>query len=95
MDQTIRSQHCKSDFPINLPRIIYSINFRAIYSYSTASTSEAAYIIGGYHTREVIAEFKNYSWRQLGTLAKGRSNQGSISIENEVMVIGGSSSDLR
>ena len=94
MDQTIRSQHCKSDFPINLPRIIYSINFRAIYSYSTASTSEAAYIIGGYHTREVIAEFKN-SWRQLGTLAKGRAAHGTIQLGDEVMVIGGYTYDGR
>ena len=40
--------------------------------YSTASTSEAAYIIGGQYTKEVIAELKNDTWRQLGTLTKGR-----------------------
>ena len=63
--------------------------------YSTTSTSNAAYFIGGYYTREVIAEFKNDSWRQLGTLKKGRSYHGSISLGDETMVIGGYSSDSR
>ena len=63
--------------------------------YSTASTSEAAYIIGGQYTKEVIAELKNDTWRQLGTLTKGRYAHGSISLEDETMVIGGYSSDAR
>ena len=66
-----------------------------MYFYSTASTSNAAYFIGGQYTKEVIAEFKNDSWRQLGTLTKGRYYHGSISLGNEMMVIGGSSSDSR
>ena len=60
-----------------------------IWGYSTASTSEAAYIIGGRHNQNRIAEFKNDSWRQMGTLAKKRSEHGSIQLGNEVMVIGG------
>ena len=71
------------------------IIFSRIYSYSTASTSEAAYIIGGVYTRNIIAEFKNDSWRQLGRLAKGRSYHGTIQLGDEVMVIGGYSSDGR
>ena len=63
--------------------------------YSTASTSNAAYFIGGAYTKEVIAEFKNDSWRQLGTLTKGRERHASISLGTETMVIGGSSSDSR
>ena len=66
-----------------------------MYAYSTTSTSNAAYFIGGSNTKEVIAEFKNDAWRQLGTLTKGRSDHGSISLGNEMMVIGGSSSDSR
>ena len=66
-----------------------------IYAYSTASTSEAAYIIGGYFTRDIIAEFKNGAWSQFGTLAKGRAWHGSISFGNQFMVIGGESSDER
>ena len=63
--------------------------FSNIAHYSIASTSEAAYIIGGYYTTDIIAEFKNNSWRQMGTLAKGRNSQGSITLNDETMVIGG------
>ena len=71
------------------------VYLREMYYYSTASTSEAAYIIGGINTRDVIAEFKNDSWRQLGTLTKGREAHASISLSDETMVIGGYSSDSR
>jgi len=67
----------------------YPFTSNKISLYSTASTSEAAYIIGGYYTEEIIAEFKNNSWRQLGTLTKGRDSHGSISLGDETMVIGG------
>ena len=64
--------------------------FSYIAYYSTASTSEAAYIIGGYpDTLHMIAEFRSNSWRQIGTLAKGRGGHGSISLNGETMVIGG------
>jgi len=63
--------------------------------YSTSSTSDAAYIIGGPSNGEIIAEFKNDRWRQLGTLKKGRSSHGSIVLSDETMVIGGYSSDNR
>ena len=71
------------------------IIFSEIRGYSTASTSEAAYIIGGFYTRNIIAEFKNDSWRRMGTLAKGRFYHGSIQLGDEFMVIGGWSSDGR
>ena len=59
---------------------------RRIRNYFTSSTSDAAYIIGGIYTRDIIAEFKNDAWRQLGTLEKGH---GSIILNDETMVIGG------
>ena len=71
------------------------IIFSSIFGYSTASTSDAAYIIGGMNTRFIIAEFKNDSWRRVGTLAKGRRMHESIQLGDEVMVIGGWSSDKR
>ena len=43
----------------------------------------------------MIAEFKDDSWRQLGTLAKGRRAQGSIALGDKFMVIGGGSYDGR
>ena len=64
--------------------------FSTIAYYSAASTSEAAYIIGGYpNTPQIIAEFRNNSWRQMGTLAKGRDSHGSITLNGETMIIGG------
>ena len=74
---------------------IQTDNLRKMERYSTASTFEAAYFIGGLYTREVIAEYKNDAWRQLGTLTKGRSRHGSITFGTETMVIGGYSSDGR
>ena len=69
--------------------------FSSIYAYSIASTSEAAYIIGGGYTQGVIAEYKNDSWRQFGTLLKGRYWHGSIAFGDEAMIIGGFSIDGR
>ena len=71
------------------------IIFSSIYAYSTTSTSEAAYVIGGGDTPGIIAEFKGYTWRQFGTLTKGRGWHGSISKGYEIMVIGGDSSNGR
>ena len=69
-------------------------SFRSIFQYSTASTLEAAYIIGGFYADEEvtgeISVFQKDSWHQFGTLSKARVNHGSISIDNEFVVIGGS-----
>ena len=75
-----------------IQNIIFSSTYAytdGICNYSTASTSEATYIIGGYYTKDIIAEFKKDSWRRLGTLAKGRFNHESITLNDETMVIGG------
>ena len=66
--------------------------FSYIYHYSTASTSEAAYIIGGLRSElsgETIAEYKSNVWRHMGTLKNRRSRHGSISLGDEIMIIGG------
>ena len=63
--------------------------------YSTASTVDAAYIISGDYTKDVIAEFKNDAWRNLGSLVKPRDSHGSISLNGETMIIGGYSADYR
>ena len=66
-----------------------TVSLRSMSYYSTASTSEAAYFIGGYHTKEDVAEFKNDAWRQLGTLTRGRYGHASILLADETIVIGG------
>lgn len=60
-----------------------------IANYATASTSEAAYVIGGRWSQDVIAEFKNNVWSQFGTLTSGRHSHKSISMGDEWLVIGG------
>ena len=65
------------------------MKFRKVYWYSTAATDEAAYIIGGTDYSDSITEFKNDQWRKLGDLNQGRNGQGSISIGQRTMVVGG------
>ena len=71
----------------------YPFAERNIAFYSTTSTKEAAYIIGGTSTspdsHQTIAEFSNNTWRQIGSLVKGRYNHGSITIDSQTMIIGG------
>ena len=67
--------------------------FSYIYAYSTASTDDAAFIIGGGDVYDTIAEFRDNQWRNLGSLTKGRRYHGSITIGQETMIIGGYSRD--
>ena len=78
------------------PRIDYELIssllikiFSKIFGYSTASTDDAAIIIGGVDVFNTIAEFRNNQWRELGKLTEGRSSHGSITVEQETMIIGG------
>ena len=73
----------KDEFPNN-------IHLR-MYYYSTTQTADAAYIIGGSYSMNVIAEFKNNKWRRLDDLNKGRYYHGSITFGNQTMIIGGTS----
>ena len=60
--------------------------------YSTAATSDAAYVIGGYQDNnysKTIVEFKNNQWRKLGDLTQERRYHSSISVGFRTMVIGG------
>ena len=68
--------------------------FSWINEYSTASTDDAAYIIGGHDVFDTVAEFRNNQWRNLGSLTRGRYAHGSITIGQETMIIGGYTSDF-
>ena len=57
--------------------------------YSTTQTLDAVYIIGGWSTRNIIAEFKNDQWRRLADLNQRRAGHRSITIGGETMIIGG------
>ena len=72
--------------------------FRQISHYSVASTTEAAFVIGGYTGgspaySDVIAQFKNMQWSLYGNLKKRRYGHGSIISASQTMVIGGLTDD--
>ena len=73
----------------------YPFSPSRIYRYSTASTPTAAYIIGGRYTQDIIAEYKDDNWRQVGKLQQGRQQHGSISFGSDTMIVGGSTSDYK
>ena len=74
--------------------------------YSTASTDEAVYIIGGDQNSDStelwylsaakksdlsssVAVFINDEWKWLGDLTQARHLHGSISLNQQIMVVGG------
>ena len=63
--------------------------FSRISYYSTANSPDAAYIIGGWYTKNLVAEFRGDKWTQLDDLNKGRHGHGSITIGDQTMIIGG------
>ena len=65
--------------------------FSQISDYSTANTPDAAYIIGGRYTPNLVAEFRNDQWAKLDDLKKGRYDHGSITgiTGTRTMIVGG------
>ena len=63
--------------------------------YSVASTTEAAFVIGGYESSrlDVIAKFENNNWSLHGNLQEARIYHGSITYGSQLIVIGGSTND--
>merc|ERR1712136_493569 len=74
-----------------------------IFGYSAASTETAAYIIGGmFHvnpagdnSNDMIARFKDDQWSYYGKLHRGRSGQGSITVGDYTMILGGYSGESK
>ena len=68
----------------------YNLHGFGLYQYSTASTPDAAYIIGGGpRWRQTITEFKYDQWKKVGELFHGRMNHGSITLGSQTLIIGG------
>ena len=63
--------------------------FSYIAYYSTANTPDAAYIIGGMFTSNLVAEFRDDQWTQLDDLNKGRKVTGAITVGTQTMIVGG------
>ena len=64
----------------------------SIYYYSTASIAGKVYIIGGYNTRDKIAEYNDDQWTEYGSLSTGRYAHDSITHDYQTMIIGAYSS---
>lgn len=64
-----------------------------LYAYSVISTPVSVIYFGGYHNNEgdndIVAEYKNLKWRQLGTLSSPRYAHRSIQMGSKIYVIGG------
>lgn len=72
-------------------------DFSRVYYYSTGTTIDAAYIIGGYQGSDfstTIARFKDNAWSKAGDLTQGRQYHGSLSVGDRTMVIGGRVTDF-
>ena len=69
------------------------LNFNGIFAYSTISTVDAIYIIGGGYRpmSQIIVEFKNGRWHRMRNLNRPRDSHGSISVDGLTMIIGGNS----
>ena len=67
----------------------HNLYFRGIYHYSTTSTDEAVFIIGGHDTGNIVAEYKDDTWRHAATLKQGRSRHSSIVLGSQTIIIGG------
>ena len=81
-----------------LPNSFWYFNFLRISCYTTASTDESVFIIGGYTkgTPDVtsrIAEYKNGKWIDGGNLAQARYGHGAITSESKTLIIGGTHND--
>ena len=69
---------------------------RYIAFYSTAQTSDSAYVIGGQGTKNIVARYNTDNlptWKKLGDLKRGRYGHGSIVVENKIVVFGGWAND--
>ena len=71
--------------------IFLNYNFRRITYYSVTSTTEAAFVIGGWDTSalDAIAKFEKNNWSLYGNLQKPRDGHGSLTYGTQTIVIGG------
>ena len=67
--------------------------FRGIYYYSTSYTSDSVFIIGGYLASNIVAEFKDNSWRRLPDLRQPRYLHSSITMGTQTIIFGGTATE--
>ena len=67
----------------------YPFTQDGIFHYSTTHTSDAVFIIGGYNTGNIVAEFRDYKWKHIADLKQARSRHSSIAFGSQTIIIGG------
>ena len=69
------------------------MNIFSVGYYSTASSNEAVYIIGGFNGGDpydsTIAKFMDNNWSKVGELNAGRYAHSSITYNEETIILGG------
>ena len=75
-----------------MEKTLYKIQFR-LYAYSVISTPISVIYFGGYDNSngpsDIITEYKNLKWKELGTLASTRYAHRSIQMGTKVYIFGG------
>ena len=70
----------------------YSFLIR-LYGYSVISTPISVLYFGGYHNdngaNDMVAEYKNLKWSELGRLASARYAHRSIKLNSKIYIFGG------
>ena len=83
-------------YGFSILKTFLTVYLRLIAGYSVASTSEAAFVIGGHDgssSLDVIAKFENYAWSLYENLRKSRNSHGSITSGTKTLAIGGWTTD--
>ena len=92
MEQCAHLPFCQ----VRISKLLIFIPFLSkIHWYSVASTNEAAFVIGGAISRNIIAQFKDNEWSLYGNLQRPRNNHASITSGDMTIVIGGWTNDGR
>ena len=68
-------------------KYFFYIYYFSIAWYSTASTEDAVFIIGGFSNASRIAQYKNGKWTIVGKLEEPRFNTRSITFGGQTMII--------
>ena len=70
--------------------LLENLLFR-ISDYSVVSTSISVIYFGGYggSALDIVAEYKDHTWTQLGTLNQRRDGHSSIQMDNKIFILGG------
>ena len=78
---------------LNIQIKIFSSKYFRFYAYSVIATPISVIYFGGYHNDEgpnnMVAEYKNLKWTELGRLASSRYAHRSIKMDSKIYIFGG------